>query len=127
MSYLCGMKNIILFTLLLFPLLGFSQNNRDSIIVRNPQIQTNPNLLLNSVATNLIDAGKSYENSDNLLLLGVATAMIGGLIYQKDKTSAKGLMVVGLVLNISSLFERYNGHRNMKESGENLRNYTKSL
>jgi len=127
------MKNIILSTLLFFPLLGFSQNNRDSIIMRNPQtksielIQTNPNLLLNSVATNLENAGKSYETADNLLLFGVATSIVGSLLYQKDKTSAKGLWVVGLVLNVSSLFERYNGHRNLKESGQNLKNYTKSL
>ena len=119
------MKNIILFSLLFFPLLGFSQNNKDSIIMRNPQ--TNPNLLLNSVATNLENAGKSYETADNLLLLGVATSIVGSLLYQKDKTSAKGLLVVGLVLNVSSLLERYNGHRNIKESGQNLKNYTKSL
>jgi hypothetical protein len=127
------MKNIILFTLLFFPLLGFSQTNRDSIIMRNPQTKsvdltrTNPNLLLSSVANNLIDAGKSYETADNLLLLGVATSIVGSLLYQKDKTSAKGLWVVGLVLNVSSLLERYNGHRNLKESGQNLMNYTKSL
>jgi hypothetical protein len=60
-------------------------------------------------------------------LLGVATSIVGSLVYQKDKNLAKGLFFVGIVLNVSSLFERYNGHRNMKESGENLRNYTKSL
>jgi hypothetical protein len=126
LCYLCGMKNIILFSLLFFPLLGFSQTNRDSIIMRNPQIQTNPNLLLNS-ATNLIDAGKSYETADNLVLLGVATAIVGGLIYQKHNNVGKQIMFASLVLDISSLFERYNGHRNLKESGQNLRNYTKSL
>lgn len=122
------MKKIILFTLLLFPLLGFSQTNRDSIIVRNPQIQTNPNLLLNSVATNLIDAGKSYETADNLFILGAISMVVGGFMYIKyGLPSGQLLMGTGVVMNISSLFERYNGHRNMKESGENLKKYTKSL
>jgi hypothetical protein len=81
------MKNIILFTFLFFPLLGFSQNNRDSIIMRNPQtksielIQTNPNLLLSSVATNLENAGKSYETADNLLILGSLSMIVGSFIY----------------------------------------------
>jgi len=117
------MKKIILFFLLFLPLLGFSQTNRDSIIMLNPQTKT----LLNSVASNLTDAGKSYETADNLLLVGIATSIVGSLIYQKDKNLAKGLMFVGIVLNLSSLTERYDGHRNMKESGENLKNYSKSF
>ena len=122
------MKNIILLFLLFFPLVGFSQNNRDSIVMLNKQYKyVDPNTLLNSSAKNLIDAGKSYETADNLLLLGVATSIVGSLIYQKDKNLAKGLFFVGIVLNLSSLTERYNGHRNLKESGQNLKNYTESL
>jgi len=131
------MKNIILFTLLFFPLLGFSQNNRDSIIILNKQ--TNPNLLLSSVATNLENAGKSYETADNLLILGSLSMIVGSFIYYTKKVSNKTpgkisngsggqlLMGAGVVLNVSSLLERYNGHRNLKESGQNLKNYTKSL
>jgi hypothetical protein len=138
------MKNIILFTFLFFPLLGFSQNNRDSIIMRNPQtksielIQTNPNLLLSSVATNLENAGKSYETADNLLILGALSMIAGSILYSKqisnktpgkisDGSGGQLLMGAGVVLNVYSLFERYNGHRNLKESGQNLKNYTKSL
>ena len=121
------MKNIILFTFLLLPLFGFSQNNKDSIIVLNPQAKTNPNLLLNSVATNLSDAGKSYTNSDNFRILGTISMVVGSLIYQKNKNWGQVFIAGGLILNINSLFDRYNGHRSIEESGENLRNYTKSL
>jgi hypothetical protein len=122
------MKNIILISLLLLPLLGFSQTNRDSIIMLNKQYKyVDPNTLLKSSANNLIDAGKSYQTADNLLLLGVATSIVGSLLYQKDKNLAKGLFFVGIVLNLSSLTERYNGHRNLKESGQYLKNYTESL
>jgi hypothetical protein len=99
--------------------------------MRNPQ--TNPNLLLSSVATNLMDAGKSYETADDLLILGSLSMILGSFLcvqFQNNpsgKLSGQLLMGAGVVMNISSLFERYNGHRNMKESGENLRNYTKSL
>jgi len=122
------MKNIILLSLLLLPLMGFSQTNRDSIIMLNKQ--TNPTLLLNS-ATNLIDAGKSYQNADNFLLLGVTSAIIGSLIYTKVNQVNKGyglaFIMGGVFLNINSIFERYDGHKKLKQSGKDLINYSKSL
>ena len=118
------MKKITLFFLLLSPILGFSQTNRDSIIMLNKQ--TNPTLLLNS-ATNLIDAGKSYQNADKFLLLGVTSAIIGSLIYTKDQKYGLAFIMGGVFLNINSIFERYDGHKKLKQSGKDLINYSKSL
>jgi len=100
--------------------------------------QTNPNLLLNSVASNLIDAGKSYENSENLLILGTLSMVVGSIVYSKqisnktpgkisDSSSGKLFIGLGAVLNISSIVCRYTGHNNLTNSGKELKNYVKSL
>lgn len=120
------MKYIILFTLLFFPLLGFSQDNMDSINIEYKYVETNPNLL-NLSATNLIDASKSYKNSDNFRVLGTLSMILGGLLYQNNQKWGRVFLMGGMFLNINSLVERYNGHRNVKLSGENLKNYIKSL
>jgi hypothetical protein len=112
--------------------------------MRNPQIksvdptQTNPNLLLTSVATNLENAGKSYETADNLLILGALSMVVGSIVYTKqisnktpgkisDGSGGKLLIGIGAALNISSIVSRFTGHNHLKNSGKELKNYVKSF
>jgi hypothetical protein len=130
-----------LFNLLLivlpFNLIG--QNQTDTLKKTSPPIMLNKNEDLKKVSMNLINAGKSYETSDNLFLLGALTSVIGAIVLNKqssgglktgvvkDNSTGKFLIGIGVGLNIIGIFYRYDGHSELKAGGKNIENYHNSL